>query len=186
MTDLKQLARLLQRRNEIDSDIATLVNRPAHAGHIGEYVAAVIFRIELHASAVFKASDGTFGDGPLVGKSVNIKYGTRRDGMLNLVHSTDPTDHPDYYLVLTGPAVGAISSVGLSAPWVIHAVYLFESKELVQFLTGLERMPGTATSIRQHLWDAAMVYPEPNNSVMTLTDEQLDQLGLFLGTDLSI
>lgn len=179
MTELEQLAALIHRRNAIDSELATIIGRPAHAGHIGEYVAAAIFDIDLHSSAVTKAHDGYFRDGPLAGKSVNIKYGSRRDGLLNLAQSSDPADHPDLYLVLTGPTIGAVSSKGLAAPWVIHAVYLFESRALVEFLTGLGRTPGVATSVRKHLWEAAMVYPEASNPVFELNETQRQMLSLF-------
>jgi len=97
MTDLRRLAELIQKRNRIDGEIAAIIGRPAHAGHIGEYLAAAIFGIDLNAGANTKALDGYFRDSPLAGKSVNIKYGTRRDGMLNLAHSTDSADHPDYF-----------------------------------------------------------------------------------------
>ncbi len=172
MAHLEQLASLITQRNEIDAEIAAIIGRPAHVGHIGEYVAAAIFAIDLHSSAVTKAHDGYFRDGSLAGRSVNIKYGTRRDGMLNLVESTNPPDHPDFYLVLTGPTIGAVSSKGLAAPWVIHAVYLFESRSLVEYLTERGRILGIATSIRKELWEAARIYPEAQNPLLTVTRSQ--------------
>lgn len=181
MADLRHLAELIQRRNEVDSEIATVIGRPPHSGHIGEFVAAAIFGIDLHASAVTKSHDGFFRDGTLAGRSVNVKYGTRRDGMLNLVHSVDSIDHPDYYLVLTGPTIGTVSSVGLKAPWVIHAVYLFESRELVEHLTSLGRHPGIATSLRQALWHNAMIFPESQKPLLELTPDQRSNLELFRG-----
>lgn len=179
MSQLAALAGLIQQRNAIDADIAALIGRPPHPGHIGEYVAAAIFDIDLHASAATKADDGRFASGPLAGQSVNIKYGSRQDSTLNLVESADPADHPDVYLVLAGPKVGAISSRGLAAPWVIHAVYLFVSRDLLQALSVRGRRPGTATSVRRDLWDAAMIYPEGHNARLELTTEQRDNLGLF-------
>jgi hypothetical protein len=179
MFNLSKLAHLIDRRNNIDNEIAALIGRPPHSGHIGEYVAAAIFGIDLHASAATKADDGRFTDGPLQGRSVNIKYGSRRDGMLNLVGSLNPADHPDVYLVLTGPTVGPISSRGLTAPWVIHAVYLFASKDLLQVLSARGRHPGIATSLRREVWEAAMLYPEPRNSLLQLTERQRADLSLF-------
>ena len=146
-SEIQRLSRLIQKRNEVDTEIAAIIGRSAHAGHIGEYVAAVVFGIDLHTSATTKAHDGYFRDGPLAPKSVNIRYGTRRDGMLNLVQSTAPADHPDYYLVMTGPTIGPVSSAGLNAPWVIHAVYLFESHTLVECLTSLGCIPSRAVAI---------------------------------------
>lgn len=185
MSNLMQLANLIERRNTIDSEIAALIGRPPHSGHTAEYVASAIFKIDLNASAATKADDGRFLDGPLQGRSVNIKYGSRRDGMLNLMGSLDPGDHPDVYLVLTGPTVGAISSRGLTVPWVIHAVYLFTSEELLQALSAAGRRPGTATSLRAQLWEAAMIFPEPRNPSLQLTARQREDLRLFSGSEAS-
>lgn len=183
MPDLRRVADLIQRRNEIDSELAALIGRPPHSGHIAEYVTAAIFGIDLHRSAATRAHDGYFARGPLAGASVNIKFGSRRDGMLNLVQSVDPVHHPGYYLVLTGPIATTFSSVGLSAPWVIHAVYLFEGQELVEHLTSLGRRPGTATSVRRTTWDAAMIYPESRNPLLPLTDQERSELALFRGKE---
>lgn len=183
MTNLGQLAELIGRRNTVDAEIATLIGRPPHSGHIGEFVAAAIFGIDLHPSASTRTHDGFFRDGPLAGRSVNIKYGTRRDGMLNLAQSVDPADHPDFYLVLTGPIATTFSSVGLSAPWVIHALYLFESRPLVEHLTSLGRRPGVATSVRRERWSSAMIFPEPQNLLFELTTEQQSDLELFRGNE---
>lgn len=181
MTELERLAALIHRRNVIDSELAVIIGRPPHAGHIGEYVAAVIFGIDLHPSAVTKAHDGYFRNGPLAEKSANVKYGSRRDGMLNLIQSSEPADHPDFYLVLTGPTIGAVSSKGLTAPWVIHAVYLFDSRALLEYLASRGIRPGVATSVRKQLWEAAMVYPDANNPALELTDSQRAALMLFRG-----
>jgi hypothetical protein len=185
MTELERLAALIHRRNEIDAEMALIVGRPPHAGHIGEYVASAIFGIDLHPSAVTKAHDGFFRNGPLAEKSVNIKYGSRRDGMLNLVQSSEPADHPDFYLVLTGPTIGAVSSKGLTAPWVIHAVFLFDSRALLENLTSRGIRPGVATSVRKQLWEAAMVCPDANNLALELTDTQRAALTLFRGETLA-
>lgn len=179
MSNLTQLAELIKRRNTIDGEIAALIDRPPHSGHIAEYVAAAIFGIDLHASASTKADDGRFVDGPLQGRSVNIKYGSRRDGTLNLVESLDPADHPDVYLVLTGPTVGALSSRGRTAPWVIHAVYLFASRDLLQALSARGRRPGVATSVLRELWEAAMIFPDPRYPIFQLTSSQRENLRLF-------
>lgn len=186
MSDLLHLAALMQRRNDVDHQIASIIGRPPHSGHIGEFVAAAIFGIDLQASAATKGHDGFFREGPLAEKSVNVKYGTRRDGMLNLVHSVDLAAHPDYYLVLTGPIATSFSSVGLKAPSVIHAVYLFESRKLVEHLTSLGRHPGLATSVRQARWNDAMLYLEPQNPLLGLTAGQRSDLELFRGIEVSV
>lgn len=181
MPGLTQLADAIRRRNTIDAEIAALIGRPPHSGHIAEYVASAIFRIDLHASAATKASDGRFSDGSLKGRSVNIKYGSRRDGMLNLVESLDPADYPDDYLVLTGPTVGAIPSQGLTAPWVIDAVYLFASQDVLEALSAHGRRPGIATSVRREVWEAARIFPESRNPRLHLTEDQRERLRLFQG-----
>ncbi len=180
MIDLQVLASFIKIRNVVDGEIARLIGRPAHSGHIGEFVAAAIFDIELNANAAHKAIDGHFRSGPLVDRSMNIKYGTRRDGLMNLVASLDPKDHPDYYLVLTGPSVGAISSKGLSAPWVVQQVYLFEATDLLGKLAVTGVKIGVATSVRSAFWADAMIYPgghEPTAAVVD--DDQREALQLF-------
>ena len=112
MDTLPAFADLMRRRNAIDAQIAALMNRPVHSGHLGEYVASAIFDIALHADARAKVSDGYFRRGLLAGRSVNVKYATKRDGNLNLGASLDPSDHSNFYLVLTGPKVAAGSSRG--------------------------------------------------------------------------
>lgn len=116
MAELQALAQLIRMRNEIDHEIAGMIGRPPHPGYITEFVAAAIFDIKLHASASTKTHDGKFRDGPLADKTVNVKYGSRRDGILNLAASMDVAEHADYYLVLTGPTIGAVSSIDLKAP----------------------------------------------------------------------
>ncbi len=181
MIDLQGLASFIKIRNVVDEEIARTIGRPAHAGHIGEYVASAIFDIELMENAAHKAIDGHFRSGSLGGRSVNIKYGTRKDGLMNLVASLDPMHHPDDYLVLAGPSVGAISSRGLSAPWVIQQVFLFESTELLSKLATKGVKLGVGTSIRSALWSEAMIYPDPVNSRFAITDEQKQALQLFWG-----
>ena len=55
---LLRLAGLLSARNLIDSQIAHLIRRPALPGHIGEFVASVVFDIELPTSATQSGHDG--------------------------------------------------------------------------------------------------------------------------------
>lgn len=71
--ELGQLAGLLHKRNELDSAIARLIGRPAASGHLGEFIAARVFDIELEASAAARAIDGRFNGGALAGRSVNVK-----------------------------------------------------------------------------------------------------------------
>jgi hypothetical protein len=117
---LKRVADLIASRNEIDAHIASITGRPALVGHLGEWIAAEVFGIELEVSASAKAVDGRFTPGPLAGRMVNIKCYGKRDGILDMTE--DQT--LDYYLVLTGPRVVAQSSRGTTRPMLIDAVYL--------------------------------------------------------------
>jgi hypothetical protein len=127
MEKLEQLAGLIKERNDLEKRITEIINRPAELGHIGEYVASHVFHISLEESAAHKGSDGSFNDGALKGKLVNIKWYARREGLLDIT----PDSLPDYYLVMTGPRSPAISSRYLTRPWVIDNVYLFEARDLV-------------------------------------------------------
>jgi hypothetical protein len=84
MEELENLARLIKARNKIDDEIASVIGRPPERGHVGEYVAANIFRIVLNQSAAQPGNDGYFSEGPLTGKSVNIKCYGKQEGILDI------------------------------------------------------------------------------------------------------
>lgn len=92
------------------------------AGHLGEFIASRVFAIELEASASAAAIDGRFTEGLLAGRTVNVKWYAKREGLLDLTES----DVSDHYLVLTGPPSAGASSRGQVRPWIISNVYLFE------------------------------------------------------------
>ena len=97
MDKLKELARLIRQRNEIAREIGALIGRPALVGHIGEWIAQEVFSMRLEDSAVQKGFDGRFCAGPLVGKTVNVKWYGKREGLLDV----NPDGVPDLYLVMT-------------------------------------------------------------------------------------
>ena len=169
---VRQLSSMVNQRNAIDNDIATLIGRPAHLGHIGEFVAATIFDIDLFESAVTKGCDGLFSSGRLKGRSVDIKYMSTESGLLNMTLE----DPPDFYLALTGPRVAASSSRGTSQPWTIAFAFLFDASDLVR---RLQVKIGVATSIRRQFWDAAEIFPSANNPMFHLTSEQRSMLEMF-------
>jgi hypothetical protein len=68
--------------------------------------------IELEPSAVATAIDGRFPQGRLAGRSENIKWYLRREGLLDVTECREL----DYYLVMAGPAAGATSSRGATRP----------------------------------------------------------------------
>jgi hypothetical protein len=172
---LARAAALLRERNAIDAELARLIQRPMTSGHLGEWIAAQIFDIELEASAVTAGIDGRFRFGPLQGRTVNIKWYLKREGMLDTTESTAL----DYYLVLTGPTSAAASSRGGTRPWCIEAVFLFDARQLrsEQITRGVKR--GVASSVIKQQWTAAEIYPSPTNIQLTVTSQQAEQLKLF-------
>ena len=179
MSNLKQLASLLARRNAIDEKITALIGRPAISGHVGEWIAQEIFKVKLAKSANRKGFDGRFTGGPLAKKMVNVKWYGKRDGKLDI----NPDGVPDYYLVMTGPKAGAMTSRGQTRPWVITEVFLFDAPTLVEQFRMQKRRLGVAASVRQHEWEAARVYPKAAlGARLTLTDAQREALKLFAET----
>jgi len=175
MSDLRQLAELVVARNKIAADIAVLIGRPAQLGHVGEYIAAQVFEIALESSAAHKGSDGRFLRGPLAGRSVNVKWSTKHDGLLDI----NPEALPDYYLALRGPKSGAVSSRGATHPWIITSVFVFDAQKLVEQLRERGIKPGIATSVAQLFWQAAEIYPTQHSQALILSDEQRALLALF-------
>ncbi len=178
MSDESQLGRmasLLRERNRIDRTIASVIGRPMTSGHLGEWIAAHIFDIELEASASAAAIDGRFRSGPLAGRTVNAKWYLKREGLLDMSPSADL----DHYLVLAGPRAPAASSRNSTRPWRIDSVHLFDAHALAQDLASRGRLIGVASSVRNAAWDAAEVYPRSANPVMKLRDDQVLSLRLF-------
>jgi len=176
MTELEELSKLLQKRNDIDSQISKIIRRPAEKGHLGEYIASQIFDIKLNTSATNKGSDGVFRGGVMSGMQVNIKFYAKREGILDVNTTTSP---PDYYLVLTGPKSSAVSSRNSVRPWIIESVYLFNHHSLVEKLRAKGLGIGVATSVSKEYWVDAEVYPSNNNKVLILNENQKKNLALF-------
>jgi hypothetical protein len=70
---VRRIARLLRERNAIDEEIAAITHRPMTSGHLGEWIAAQIFDIQLEQSAVAAGIDGIFRSGPLQGRAVSLR-----------------------------------------------------------------------------------------------------------------
>lgn len=175
MDNLRRLAELIRQRNAAEIEITGLTGRPAAIGHLGEYIAAGVFGITLVDSASHKSIDGYFTAGPLAGRSVNVKWYARQEGLLDIT----PDSLPDFYLVMTGPKTAATSSRGKTRPWTIELVYLFEARPLVVQLRQYGMKIGIATSVRQSLWQAAEIYPVQRNNLLFLSDEKRQKLFLF-------
>ncbi len=175
MADLTRLAELLKEKHLIDEKIASLVGRPAQIGHVGEYIASAIFDIRLEASATAKGIDGHFVTGPLIGRSVNVKWYAKLENLLDLT----PAYLPDEYLVLAGPRSTALSSRGVHRPWLIQFAFLFDARVLAQQLSARGSKLGIASSVPRQYWDAAEIYPVQRNNRLLLSDEQRAILSLF-------
>ncbi|HSH82594.1 MAG TPA: hypothetical protein VLA19_29025 [Herpetosiphonaceae bacterium] len=175
MHELAKLADLIRSKNAIESQISALIGRPALLGHAGEYIAAHLFGIVLEESASHRGSDGSFADGPLAGRSVNIKWYSRQSGVLDIT----PESLPDYYLVLAGPPSAALSSRGMTLPWAIESVFLFDALALVEMLSARGVKIGIATSVTKTAWEQAQIFPAQHNTALILSDLQRELLGLF-------
>lgn len=173
--NLEKLAQAIKQKTATDNEIERITGRPSERGHTAEYIAARIFNITLRESASHKGADGHFGGGNLMGKTVNIKWYGKQEGLLDI----NPEALPDFYLVMTGPKAGAVSSRGATRPWLISYVYLFNAAGLIVALRRRGVKIGIATSIQRELWEAAEIYPTQRNSQLILSDEQRSQLILF-------
>jgi hypothetical protein len=137
-----KIADLRRGRNVMDVAIAEIIGRPMTSGHLGEWIAAQVFDVELMDSAAEPAIDGRFRSGPLTVRTVNVKWYLKQEGLLDLTESAVL----DYYLVLTGPRSGAVTSRQSTRPWRIDTVYLFDASEL---LAQQHRPPGQDRHRRQ-------------------------------------
>ena len=173
MPELVELAGLLGRRNRIREAITRIIGRPADPGHLGEFVASAIFNIELAPEANAKGIDGWFRHGRLKGRSVNIKYYSVNQHLLDI--GRDEEHRPEFYLVLTGPQSQAASSRGEARPWVVDAVYLFDTQKLLDALTV---KIGVATSVKTQYWDDAEIYPT-QSSLLEIDERCRGLLAMF-------
>lgn len=175
MSTLHRLAELIRQKNRMDDDIAGILQRPAQIGHAGEYIAAQIFDIRLMESASHKAIDGYFNGGVLAGKSVNIKWYGKQEGLLDIT----PQAIPDYYLVMTGPKAAAATSRRGTRPWSIDFIYLFSAGELVTILIDRRVKTGVSTSVPQCFWEQAEISPRANSPRLQLSSVQIQQVIWF-------
>lgn len=171
-----RIAELLARRNQIDEEIASVIGRPMAAGHLGEWIAAWVFDIALEESAAAPGIDGRFLSGPLVGKTVNVKWYLKDEGLLDIPTSAAP----DVFLVLAGPRAAAVSSKGSHRPWTVETVYLLDTPALMTALGNSRVRIGAATSLRRAFWQASEIYPNPMNTALPLDAAQRVMLSRFV------
>jgi len=172
--ELEKLAELIRGKNKVDNEIAQVIGRPAQLGHAGEFIAAAIFDIDLNYSATEKGNDGYFRRGSMNVKTVNIKWYPKRESGLDI----KPSHIADFYLVLAGPKSSALSSRGGSRPWLIESVYLFDMRKLMDELRSRGVKIGEATSMLEHSWNEAEIYPR-HNAHYTISEEQKILISLF-------
>jgi hypothetical protein len=172
LSELPRLASLIQSRNTIDAKIAALIGRTAQASNVGEYIAAVIFKIALEDLDKRKGYDGRFSYGPLAGSSVDVQWRTKNDGLLNIKQDA----LPDYYLILEGSTA---SHANFASPWQIESIFLFNAGELLNALRERGVLIGSGTSVTGPLWERAEIYPVPRNTRLVLSDEERKLLFLF-------
>lgn len=169
--ELSRLAQLIRARNQVEEEISKITGRPASLGHLGEYIAARIFDIELAPSANHKSIDGWFRSGPLLSKSVNVKWYAYQESILDMCVE----DPPDFYLVLTGAKNLAGRAIG-PRPWSIESVFIFPDAELRSLLTC---KIGVATSLKQEHWQRWQVFPLRGEGGVKVNELQRNQLRMF-------
>jgi hypothetical protein len=175
--DIATIADLLRARNAIDAAIAKIIDRPMTSGHLGEWIAAQVFDIVLEDTATAPAFDGRFRSGPLMGRTVNVKWYLKEEGVLDMTESAVL----DFYLVLTGPHSAAANSRSSTRPWQIDAVYLFDAADLLAQQRARNVKIGVATSVLNSQWKAAEIFPAARNTLLRLTPAQDSLLRLFAG-----
>lgn len=171
-SQMEELSLLIKERNEVDDRISQITGRPANIGALGEHIASLIFCIKLIDSKSARSIDGWFQEGPLTGRSVNIKWYAKLEKTIDLCTVAPP----DFYLVLSGPRSKDCKSLG-PRPLLIHHVHLFDAAALDCRLSRVKK--GAATSVRSELWDVCEIYPESRSPILTLSQEQREALRLF-------
>jgi hypothetical protein len=171
--EVRRLAELLRVRNAADLNIARLIGRPVERGHVGEWIAARLFDLDVAASATQAGWDGVFRSGPLAGRTVNVKFYGRREGGLDLRDADGATDE---YMVLVGPP--ARDTRG-PRPLKVSAVYLLEARPLLADLRTRGLGINEFSSVRKAVWEAAELYPRPNNPRLDLDERQRELLALL-------
>ena len=172
--NLTHLSSLIKQRNKNEVLITATINRPASIGHIGEYIASKIFNIALETNASKSVYDGKFVGGVLDSKTVNIKWYGKKEGLLDMT----PVP-PDFYLVMSGPRGEQLKSSGQTRPWCIEYVHLFDGPELTETILKKGSKPGIATSVKKEYWDQAELWPEQNNQILILEEDQKSALAMF-------
>ncbi len=173
--ELVHLADLIRTRNSAVKSIATFVGRPATVGELGEFIASLVFDIQLDPAGATQGISGRFTAGKVRGKNVSVKWYGRYEGVLAINEDA----LPDFYLVMTGPK-GETNDWSRQVPaWSIDYVFLIGAQALTQELLKRGVRISQTTSLREEDWDRCEMYPNPRCPYLTLTDEQRAMLNLF-------
>jgi len=97
------------------------------------------------------------------------------EGLLDIT----PECLPDFYLVMTGPKATAGSSRGITNPWLISYIFLFDAVSLFGELKRQVRKIGIATSLKRHIWEMAEIFSEQKSDLLILSDRQKELIALF-------
>lgn len=171
-SNLDKLSELIPEMNSIGENISEITQRPATIGHTGEYIASHVFDIEFEELANAKVIDGRFRSDNKAGKSVNVKWYSKLEYILDI----NPNALPDFFLVMTGPKASEPISKGGIRPWLIDYVFLFNAAELMIELKARGVKIGIATSVRKHEFQAAEIFPDKKNMPYRMTDDQMGKL----------
>jgi hypothetical protein len=171
---LARAAALLHERNAIDAELAGVIDRPVTSGHLGEPIAAQIFNIELEASAAAAGIDGRLRSGALRGRTVNIKWYLKREGVLD----TTELAALDYYRCLPGRRRRQRRRVVPPGPGASRPCScLTQQLRFEQIGRGVKL--SVASSVIKQQWAAAEIYPMATNPQLTVTSQQAELLMLF-------
>jgi hypothetical protein len=157
--ELAELADLLRERNAVEAHPGRLLDRPATTGHIGEWIAARIFDIELETAANSAGCDGRFTTGAVAGQTVNVKAYTRYESSLDI----NPNAPLDYCLVFAGTKVrprrlAARCGPSASTPSIFSTPTSYtESLNAAAFGLGLRRVSSGLSGMRRKFSPAQLV-----------------------------
>ncbi|MFM8321756.1 MAG: hypothetical protein ACKOC5_12655 [Chloroflexota bacterium] len=171
---LLRLSALIEQRNQLDAEIAGLIDAPAQPAYLAEFIARVVFEIQPREGRDQRRIDGHFSNGRLAGRTVAVRWYPRQTDVLDI----PAIWQPDYLLAFSGPCLDGDQN---SRPWVIEAAYLFDTRALVHKLKRFGQAPGVAVPLNSETWRAAEIYPRAYSPLLRLTPEQGQLLALFAG-----
>jgi hypothetical protein len=169
------VARLIRQRNEMDGEITRIINRPVVGGHLAAWLANELFDVDLEPVGSADTLDGRFTSGALATRTVNIQWIGERNGYFD----TTSSDQPDFRLVFTGPKALALTREGVVRAMRIDGCYLFDDRLLRAQQLARGASVGAPSSVPAAEWEAAEIFPRPNNPLLRVDPEAVRLLDLF-------